>query len=258
MEKYKIAGLGNVSLQCFSASQEFEKSIDQSLKDIIEWSWNKAVISSNGKLFDGTILNFVDVEFLKNRVLVKGNFISYKYFWAQRNVENVNLNIIPIGVSGILLTHSENIDYLVFAQRTEFNLQYQGYYELVPSGGINDQGLVGEINYYDQLMLELKEEIGLNTNSINEISSLGLLLDTTDKVYDVACLMKTKTCPDELRMLMKTSNEYENIEFIAVDDLHKFVERNKENIVPASIGLIEMFKQNNNNNNLRNANYSYR
>jgi hypothetical protein len=174
-------------------------------------------------------------------ITVRGSFVDYKYFWAQRNVQGLNLQITPLGVSGVLIIEISGKKFMVFAKRTTLNLQYQGYYELIPSGGIEDRGIRGKINYYDYLKDELYEEAGIESDRVKSISTLGLLYDTRDKVYDIGCVIQTDCSEQEVLSLMKRSSEYESVEFVNAKRVKNFIADNKDRIVPSSMGLIEMF-----------------
>jgi hypothetical protein len=245
IDEYKIVGLGNVSLERTSLQiQSITDRVDSSAKIKIDSAWEQAVLNSNGSLFDGTILNCLKVETLKNQVLIEGNFIEYKFFWAQKHFPELNLNISPIGVSGLIVTYHKSVMHLVFARRTNHNLQYKGHYELIPSGSINDsEPTRKEINYYRQLLVELKEETGLGVKNFTKIASLGLLLDTRDNVFDIACLMETKADREQLRHQIILSDEYQDLEFIPVDELQQFLQQHRDNLVPTSIGVIEIFNE---------------
>jgi hypothetical protein len=245
INEYKIVGLGNVSLERSSRQiQPLTDGLDSSAKIKIDSGWKQAVLNSNGSLFDGMLLNCLKVETLNHQVLIEGNFIEYKFFWAQKHFPELKLNITPIGISGLIVTYHESVMHVVFARRTNHNFQYKGHYELIPSGSIDDsEPKSKEINFYNQLLVELKEEAGLGIENFTKIASLGLLLDTRDNVLDIACLLETKADREQLRRQIILSDEYQDLEFIPVDELPQFLRENKENVVPTSIGVIEIFNE---------------
>ena len=247
MNEYKIVGMGPVSLHSVEPPHQFDDMLDQIIKEKIESAWNEAVLKSNGKLFDGHMFNCVNTKLSNNQVHVIGYFIPYRYFWAQRNIPDLNLNITPVGVSGIMVTQDQNTEYVTFALRSNTNLQYKGYYELVPSGSINNEEDSGKIDYFKQLLIELEEEVGITKASIEMVSALGLILDTKDNVYDIGCLLKVNTGKDELEKLIKCSGEYTAVEFVSMDKLSVFLKTKSENLVPVSVGLVEMYNLTKNN-----------
>jgi NUDIX domain len=243
MAEFKIIGIGNVILYG-NEYDSIENRLDQRILKLVDAAWADEVKRREKTLFNGTLFNCMRVNHQASGLFVEGNFISYKYFWAQRNVKGVDLNITPLGVSGILMTEEFGHEFVTFAKRTSVNLQYPGYYELIPSGGIDDRGKRGELNYFEQLIDELYEEVGVESNQVKTISTLGLLYDVQDKVYDIGCTIHLRSSQKEIEVCIKNSTEYEDVQFVRVDEIQNFLQNKKGNIVPASIGLIEMLNTN--------------
>ena len=98
MKGFRIIGLGHVSLYSISSNEEFENQLDGINRNRIEQAWDSAVREKKGGLFNGTVLNCVSVQVLADRIVAKGTFISYKYFWAQRNLFQKHLSPVCLSL----------------------------------------------------------------------------------------------------------------------------------------------------------------
>ena len=239
---YKIVAIGDIQMQTIQNSQT-EKILAQN-RDAIEQIWQKTLNEKGGKLFNGTLPNFIRVDKKKDRIEIIGHFIEYKHFLAQRKQPDLKLGIRPIGVSGIIVLEENGNKYVVFAKRTNNITQYPGFFELVPSGSIDKEcaDVNGIVDYQSKLLSEFVEETGLSKNYVKEISGFAFVLDVSDNVYDICCkiLLEAKK---ELVVAEFSSKEYNKPVFVAMNDLDSFIKTNFDSIVPTTVALIEAYVQ---------------
>jgi len=239
---YEIVAIGNIQLQTMKDSQI--DGILASNRDIIEEIWQNTQKEKGGKLFNGTLTNFVrvDKKNISNHI-IKSHFIEYKSFLAQRKRPDLNLGIKPIGVSGVIVLKEANKEYVVFAKRANDVTEYPAFLELVPSGSIDKEysDVNGTIDYKAKLLSEFSEETGLPKDYVKEISSFAFVLDTNHNVYDICCKILVESTRELFFSKFKSSKEYQSPAAIAVDDLGDFVKVNNDSIVPTSLALIEAY-----------------
>jgi len=239
---YEVVAIGNILLQTTK-----DTSIDGVLaknRDAIEEIWQNTLKERGGKLFNGTLPNFVrvDQKSFSNHI-IKSHFIEYKSFLAQRKRPDLNLGIKPIGVSGVIVLKEADREYVVFAKRADDVTEYPAFFELVPSGSIDKEcsDVNGTIDYKAKLLSEFSEETGLPKEYVKEISSFALVLDTNHNVYDICCKILVEYTKERFFSYFKSSKEYQSPTAIAVDGLGDFIKANNEQIVPTSMALIEAY-----------------
>ncbi len=238
---HEIIVTGDIHLKEVRNNLQTEKLIDKN-KDLIKNTWEDAL--KNKKMFNGKLLNFCEINKNENQINISGNFIEYKNFFAQLH-KDINLNIKPVGVSGITLIKETDTEYLIFAKRANDVTQYPNFFELVPSGSIDEECIDanGNINYKSKLLSEFIEETGLSKELVKDISSFTLILDKNHGVYDIGCKIILNTKIEIVEEKFKNSKEYNNPAFVAINELDDFVKKHSDSIVPTSIALIEAYKR---------------
>lgn len=188
------------------------------------------------------MLNFTALKVHSKKINLSGNFVEYKQFMAGRKRPDLKLKIKPIGVSGIILTKENGIDYVVWAQRTSNVTDYRNFFELVPSGGIDPKCLLnnGDIDYKSKLVSEFSEETGLPKKYVRYISEFALVLDTSKNIYDICCVIFINKNRATIAKYF-TSEEYDKPHFVPLKNLDTFVKTRIGSIVPTSIALIEAY-----------------
>jgi HAD superfamily hydrolase (TIGR01509 family) len=239
---YKIVAIGNIHMRTIQDSS-IEKILTQN-REAVEEIWQRTLIEKDGKLFNGTLPNFVSVNQERERIEILGHFIEYKQFLAQRKRPDLKLGIKPIGVSGIIVLRDKGDDFVVFAKRTNSITEYPGFLELVPSGSIDKECVDadGVVNYQSKLLSEFIEETGLSKDYVKEISGFAFVLDIVHNVYDICCEILLETKKD-LIMQKFSSKEYNAPVFVALGDLDSFIKANVNSIVPTSMAIIEAYRQ---------------
>ncbi len=240
---YEIVAVGNIQLQT-TKDPQIDGILAQN-RDAIEEIWQNTQIEKGGKLFNGTLPNFVGVDkkSLSNHLIIKSHFVEYKSFLAQRKRPDLNLGIRPIGVSGVIVLKEAGKEYVVFAKRANDVTEYPAFLELVPSGSIDKEcsDVSGNIDYKAKLLSEFSEETGLPKEYVKEISSFAFVLDTNHNVYDICCKILVESAKELFFSEFKRSKEYQSPVAIAVAELADFIKENHESIVPTSMALIDAY-----------------
>jgi hypothetical protein len=137
---------------------------------------------------------------------------------------------VPLAVSGIC---ENGVDQVLIGRRLNV-LEYRGYLEFVPSGGINgiSPGVV-TLDYSNQLKEEFVQETGLDIGSISIMKPLGLVKDFKNQVVDICCLIEVDTPSGEV---LQSTLEYEELSWIELSAVES------ETFVPTSIALLNLFK----------------
>jgi len=240
-KNYEVIAIGNIQMRVLHNIQT-EKRLAKNYK-AIEKIWDASVQEKAGKLFNGTLLNFISVDKNGETIDIASHFIEYKHFIAQRKDPCLELGIKPIGVSGIIILKDKGNEYVIFAKRDNNVTEYAGLFELVPSGSIDKECVDanGIIDYSSKMLSEFIEETGLCKEHVKEISGFAFILDTDHNVYDICCkiLLELKKEIVEQRFCSK---EYNEPVFVAMNDLDSFIEANVDLIVPTSMALIEAYR----------------
>lgn len=153
--------------------------------DVIEFAWEKEQEGRNKKLINGNILNLAKIEKQGNALILLCHPVEYKHYIAQRS--GIDLGITPLAVSGIVFYQENDTKIFYLGKRSESVTQYPRFYEFIPSGSIdvNDIEPNKPIDYSRQLIIELKEELGILFENVKEQKTFCLLFDEVDNVYDI-------------------------------------------------------------------------
>lgn len=197
-------------------------------KKHIDQLWKEAK-QEQASLYNGKLLNFVSF----NGIQLIGEFVHYKYYAVQKMDPNLKhlLNITPISISG--LTFSD--DKILVGKRSKSVSQYKGYLELVPSGGLEQEGDGEQINLAQQVMRELTEETGIK--KAKAIKPFELIFDRSTGLYEicVAIFLNDKIAKEPIA----PSAEYQELFWVTHDELKELLVRKKW--VPLSTFLIENY-----------------
>lgn len=186
--------------------QDFEitvvdRPLDHSFDREIEAIWEKE------GCFDGKILTALEV----NQTGLTGAFIPYRYFLASERSAEIKsaLNIQAVAVTG--MTRNKGGQWLL-GQRSENVTQYPGYWELAPSGGIDEASMSqGEVDFKEQLLRELKEETGID--KVGCVVPKFLIQDQVSGMWEL-CLEVVVTKEPEL-----SSREYQKLLWVDKENL---------------------------------------
>ena len=219
------------------SSRDFE--FDAILLSAIDEVWDKEQERRGKKLFNGKILSAIE----HSNKEIKTVIVDYKHYLAKKtNPELFQLlNIIPVAVSGLL----ECKDGFVFGKRSDNVTQDAGNWELVPSGGIDcaNVKLGFPVDFKNQLLVELKEEVGIDKNSIKSINTFCYILDESSLVLDIGislyCDLDANSIESSYSKL--PVKEYDQLSFIKRDDLSSFFMENSKHFVEVSRMLLTRY-----------------
>jgi hypothetical protein len=206
--------------------------------------WHSLVSCHSGDApFDGNILSAVEIA--PHILWVRA--VKYRYFAAQRARPELfeTLRVRPVAISGLL----ECADGIVFGKRSLAMMQNGGKWELVPSGAIDAARAdeAGAIDYRAQILIELREEIGLNAEAVSSLTPFCLIDDGESHVLDIGIAIESPKTADEIRRAHRASatKEYDELCVIEVGAVNRFVERERPQLADASEVLVQQYFQRN-------------
>lgn len=166
-----------------------------------------------------------------------GQFVDYRLFIARENDADLRrtLSIEPIGVSAaVFVAH----DRVVIGRRGDQVTQHPGSWELVPSGGLDEESDAdGVIDPLATLLRELEEELDVSPGEIASITPIGLLRDNRDGSYDICYEMLLMDAIDPGRL---GGHEYSEYRVVPVEEALAVLEA--EPAVPVSRVLLELHR----------------
>ena len=236
---YEIKAISEIQLvECLSPS--IMKSCHEK-EALVDRIWERAMQQKGNHLKNLELLSFVALKREGKQTTISGYFVRYKYFFAQRNQRNLNLGVMPIGVSGVTVLESNDDCCLVFAQRKTHVTEYAGFFELVPSGSI-DRGasnINGVIDYRSKLLSEFVEETGLSTTVVKDIRGFAFVFDQSHNVFDVCCRIALEGEAETILRSFSNSEEYTKPFLISTNKLAQFLYQNSDRIVPTTLAILE-------------------
>jgi len=237
MKESEIIHKGNLILK-----NTLTKKIDNDTLEKISKIWKIELKKNNKKLFDGKAFSLVKTIPYSNYFEVEGAFIDYKTILADRKHPELNLKINQIGVSGLTIIKEKSDTFVLFSIRNKSTTEYPGYFELVPSGNLDESVLQKDeiIDYKLKIIQEFEEESGLDKKFLDAVSTIGLVRDNINQVYDVVCLLELSNKLEMLRSSFKKVSEYKQPLFIKVENLEDFLAENSKKIVPTSKAIIQL------------------
>jgi hypothetical protein len=127
-----------------------------------------------GTPFNGRILSAVEIA--PDRIAA--TLVEYRWFVAQRMKPDLfpALQVRPVAVSGVL----HCADGIVIGRRSQSMMQDPGLWELVPSGGMD-----GTADIRGQILAELREEVGLTPDQVDEVVPFCLIEDDESHTLDI-------------------------------------------------------------------------
>jgi hypothetical protein len=213
--------------------------LSPSMESEIERLWKAAQQDRAAPLINGRIFSATSVS--PERIL--GRISEYRHYIAQRarpELFNV-LKLRPVAVSGLL----QCPEGLVFGRRAFDVTQYKGWWELVPSGGIDAAALPAEGNcdYIAEILKELHEEIGVDPDLLSTVTPFCLIDDLDTHVLDIGIAMSSSKPFAELLGMHRDagSKEYNDLCCTPIAKLNDFINNPALQLVPASKALIQEF-----------------
>lgn len=165
-----------------------------------------------------------------------GTLTPYRYYYAQKRA-GISFGLAPIAVSGLIECEGQ----LIFARRSPQVTTYAGFWELVPSGGV-DRAAVrddGSVDIGAALRQEFVEEVGLNSSVIENLTPFALVYDPAEPTYDVACRIVLKVNTATVLESLAHSPEYTQALAVPWKDLPAWLQENNANLIPTSRLILE-------------------
>ena len=232
-EIHKLSEIQNIveefKLNCFTLAKtsyislnlvKYEPTFLGTQKEAIENIWNQHLKTK--KLFNGKIVCYKYHTKRNNALSVDCLITAYKFFFAQLYSSELDLGIMPIGVSGVIIDKNDNVLLGVRKNVTEYN----GFYELAPSGGICSSKRKDKVILYEeQLIEELLEETEIKREMIKKIEPFCFILDKNNGVYDICSKLHISKSLENL-LLSKKNAEYKNFEIVSLKDAKSQIKKN--------------------------------
>lgn len=199
-------------------SKEQKKRIDKYWKGIDKSEYLK----------DEKILFVQTMFFFEGKLVIDAFWAHYRfYFYFVNHPLEINL-FQPVSISGIC-----SLDNGLVLVGTRRNVtQYIGMNEFVPSGSISlsdNEGSASRV--IDQLLLELKEEVDIDSKNIVSFEFVGIVKDLKDNVLDLCYSIRLSDVE-----VKESSSEYEAVRWCDMDTLEA------SQLIPTSVGLLYLLK----------------
>jgi HAD superfamily hydrolase (TIGR01509 family) len=224
---------------CVLYTKPSKQKISKKTQTRIDFVWREIQKNRRIKLSNKKVLSMQSISKKKKISYITGEFINYKNIISDRIDSKINLNLYQIGVSGMILFKNNGINYTIFSKRGKHNTEYPNYYELIPSGNLNQRRQKGKkINFNLDLIKEFTEETGLDPKNIKKISFLCLIKDKQNHVYDICNIIELSVNKNYILQHF-TSKEYSKPVFVLMSSLPKFIKNNHTKIIPTTNGILD-------------------
>lgn len=252
----KILAQFNLRLSDINVStQKSNRKTNDEIEKRIKRKWNEILIDAkkNGKLayeneFTYRLNNFT---FDNNKLSIELGQTPFSVRYTLSKFEDIKSLQQEYWSKGVFIGGlvKTTDDYFVFGKKSNSNLSSTNFNKIEridPVGGALDQKIEEENNYLELILKnELKEELGIEDNNINEIRALGILLSRTSFV-GIQCLTKLNLTRNEVYNRFKTQSddEFKDLVFIENDEIHEFL-LNLEDYRPLLSDLLTNYYANN-------------
>lgn len=163
----------------------------------------------------------------------------YRYFAAQRVDRELGaaLGMVAVGVSGIVRSGSH-----VIVGRRAIVSDYQGYWELIPSGALPATSPAPDP--LRQLSIELHEEAGIAPERIASIRILALVPDAVTQTADVCGRIDLGIQQGDLARIIASAprSEYDDLRLLSEEELDSLRASLHTRMVPTSRRLLDGFR----------------
>ncbi|MBI2256399.1 MAG: UDP-2,4-diacetamido-2,4,6-trideoxy-beta-L-altropyranose hydrolase [Proteobacteria bacterium] len=213
---------------------EIPEKIDALSHDI----WREEVQRRGTHLFDGEIVSVASID--ANRIV--GRRADYRWLLAQSKDNSFFKwsQVRPLAVTGLLFCREG----VIIGHRSKSVYQFPGLGELAPSGSVDLSTLdsSGNVSLKQQLMQELREEIGIDAGSVIEVEPLAIVSDRESQVFDVCFTVRTSLRWTEIQAIFGHSGsaEYDRLELLPIADIPRFLQANQSTITPLTLALLQM------------------
>ena len=169
---------------------------------------------------------------------MKGCWSNYRRYVTARDEPDRIGRVTPIGVTGVLVCG----DLVVVGERAGSVTSYPGYFELAPSGGVDRNFFdpaTGRVDYVEQLLGELEEEVGLDRSVVVRIETLGVVRELDDPCCDICVRLDLGIDRAALDQALGGTVQPEYARLFSVDrtGLRTFANRHQE-LLPTSAAIL--------------------
>ena len=213
-----------------------ELNISSSVQEKITSNWELEKQKRDTDLFDGRIFNLTEIT----RETLTGFYIDYSVSLAQYCDPNLfdDLGVRPLAVSGFVSCEQG----IVFGLRNENLTADAGMWELVASGGVDDSVRLddGTVDFREQFLDELCEEINLPSDAIREIAPIIMLEESQTHVCDIVIETNLFVGAYILFPLFNECgrDEYVSIDIVPEHGVKSFVQLMKGVTTPATLQIL--------------------
>lgn len=202
----------------------------------IERCWSEAQDKRGGSLFNGKLLNYIAFDNGK----LTGKFVDYKLYIAQLAIPKLeqSLHIQPISISCICSFKGKQL----LGKRSQKVTEFPGYYELVPSGGIDLSNVVkGRVDLLSQALQELEEETSFGREQVKSMVPFALVRELSSGRCEVCIKIDLDSDKTSEKNKLENGVEYSELLWMSPKELQLFAEHNEKLCVPFSLFLFQKF-----------------
>jgi hypothetical protein len=189
----------------------------------VERLWAAAQRRLSGRLFNGRVFS---ADVITPR-LVCGHWTEFRRIVAQMDRHDLFpvLGLRSLAVGGVLMCP----DGVVFGRRPLDAVYQAGEWQLPPAGSVDASaaGPEGDVDVRRQFFAELREELGLERDTVGEPRLLCLVEHPGSRVLDLGVAVRTMLSAAEIRAAQsaRANAEYGALEVIAAAELPAFLDR---------------------------------
>lgn len=230
MKNKSIPLFSNYSIRVHPHPSPFQLMPEE--EDLVEEIWKKEMERQEGHLFNGQLFTALEVT----PSLLIGQFIPYKLYIAQLREPKLRqkLSFYPVCITGYT-TDGQSI---LIGKRASYVTQYPGFWELVPSGGIDMHSVQdNKIDLFLQFQIELREEAGIDLGEIERITPKVLEFDSLNRVYEICAEILIHPRPSKSAVYI--SKEHQELKWISRKNLLEFLAKCSKEFVPFSAKLLK-------------------
>ena len=229
--------LKGISEQVRVVAEGGAAKLDPDLEVELDRLWELENSGRATPLFNGKIFSAIST----GTAIIRGHFVDYRRYVAQtlRPELFARLAVRPLGVSALTVSP----DGVVFGRRSLATTQNPGLWELAPSGVV-DPGCCnagGEIDIKAHILGELREELGLTPDQVDDPVPFCLLEDQQTRVLDIGVALTTPLSNDAIVEChrAKSTDEYLEVSVVQPAEIEAFLARADIGLAPESRLLLK-------------------
>jgi 8-oxo-dGTP pyrophosphatase MutT (NUDIX family) len=233
MDEYTVHAIRpDVEVRVTREMSPLSAALDARIDEL--WTVAAARVEAHGagRLFNGRIFSIDTI--VANRI--EGHLTEYRRQVAQMEDNTLFgvLGIRPLAVVGV--THCA--DGIVFGRRHAGAVYQPGMWQLCPAGSVDVAARrpEGTMDFRAQLLMELREELGVDADAVGEATPLCLVEHPGSHVCDLGLAIHTSLDAVAITRAHRArgNGEYEVLRVVPVNELAGFIDRNRASIVPSA------------------------